>query len=476
MGTFSLKAVHAELSRTGCKVLRFAEVPTPPEAVAEGQVIPCPSLVHALTALRQRLGAGPRDVAVAIPASLALVRRLVMPKMPPKRLRALLEAQGQQFIPFYRDGAAFDFVVTNPDRSANEQEILLVAVPTVIVDRLRAVLRAASLRLVSLDIDIVALYRAGLALGQIPAGAPAVVLDIGHRRARLGLFNNGWPAIARTLDYLPLLPASAEQAEEVRFLSPDEFSVEVRRTAEIMLSQSRPDDALSAALLSMRSESPELAAQLEQEMKDGGHTAPEFRVVTAGGGHTVTAGFSLALGLSLAHVAPPMRLALLPRVSMDVVQQRRLAIIIFAFSLLASGAYGWFWHQKSLELADRRTALVKAIAAHNAYLSETEPKVKAVEARAKDFEPLRTALNTAEPWSVFYPHLRSLLPAGVVLETVNVSGQNLSLSGKVATPEGLADFVQRLHTSPMVAPPILHTYSEAAGTFNLTAKLNPRGR
>lgn len=453
--------------------MRFAEVPTPAEAIAGGQVVPGPALVAALKELRKKLGGGPREVATAIPANLALVRRLAMPKLPVKKLRSLLETQGQQFIPFYRDGATFDFVVTNPNLSPNELEILLVAVPTVVVERLQAAIRADGLKLVSLDIETVAQYRAGVALGEIQAGAHAAVLDVGHRRARLGLFSNGWPTIIRTMDVLPLLPTYGEPPADVRFLDPEEFAVELRRTVEILLSQSRPDDTVAAMLLSARWESPDVVSLLEEEMRVGGRTAPDFRVALTGG-PVVAPGFSMAFGLALALAAPPIRLTLLPRPPMDVVKQRRLAGIILFLSLLGAGAYGWYWYQDDLRLAEERIKLDKAMAEHNTYIAKTEPVVKAVEARAKEFEPLRTALNEKEPWSVFYPHLRSLLPTGVELQNINLSGQNLTLAGKASTPEALAEFVQKLHTSPMVVPPVLHSYAEAAGTFNISAKVQPR--
>lgn len=408
-GTYSIKAVHARQAGNGYEVARWAEVSTPEGAITEGQVNPGPELAAARRDLLQKLGPGPRETAVAIPAQLALVRRIAMPKLPARRLRALIEGQGHQFIPFFRDGATFDFVVVNPNLSEKEQELLLVAVPTSPVDKLRAALRAAGLRLAAVDVDMLALYRAALAAGTLTPGAPAALLDAGHRRARLGLFADGYPNMVRTLDVLPLLPGEAEPPPDVRYLAPEEFAVEVRRTMEILLGQARTGavPGLLRPLVGTGHGGPA-----------GGGTAQRLglpqRGRTAGGGsgrRGRAPGLALAFGLSLCTAVKPHRLALLPRPPLDAQRQRRIAAAFLAASVVGSGAYGWFWYQKDLQMQADTVRLTQAIATHNAYLAR-EKDIAAQEALRKGFDPLLAAYNISEPWSVLYPHLRSLLPPG----------------------------------------------------------------
>lgn len=452
-------------------VVQWAEVPTPPEAVIGGQISPGPQLVEALKALLQKLGPGTRDAVIAIPSQLALVRRLTMPKLPPKRLRGLIESQGQQFIPFFRDGATFDLVVINPNHGPTEQEILLVAVPTPVIQRLQAATRTAGIRLVSVDVDMIALYRANLAAGTLAPDEPVALLDAGHRRARLGIFRNGWPIMLRALDLLPLLPSPVEPPPDVRFLTPDEFAVEVRRTGEILLSQSRTE-AVSALALSAHWSDSTMQEMLESEWRQGERAAENFRVVTPG--REIPPGLALAYGLSLATAVKPYRLALLPRASVDVQRQRRNAALLLLATLAGAGAYGWFWYQKGLELHQESLRLAQAIAVHNADLAR-EKEIAAAEARIREYAPLEAVYKTTLPWTEFYPHLRSLLPQGVTLQQVSVNGTALTMNGRAATPEDAAEFIQRVHASPLIKPPILNTFTTAGGSFTVTAQIQLEG-
>lgn len=450
----------------------FAEVPTPPEAVAGGQIEIGQALVEPLKALVQKLGGGPKEVAVAIPSQMALVRRLPMPKLPIKRIRALIEAQGQQFIPFYRDGATFDLVVTNPNLSPKEQEVLLVAVPTGLVHRLRTTLRAAGLSLQALDLDVLALFRAGVATGVLSDAVPSAVLDVGATRARIGVFAAGWPVVVRSMDVLPLVASAGESPAEARLVLPEEFVGEVGRTAEILLSQARVQQ-LGALLLTARWSSDEVIRLLGEELQADGRTTAEFAVVTAGQG-SIPPGMALAFGLALAAVVKPYRLSLLPRASTDVHRQRRNAALLLVTAMLGIGTYGWFWYQDSLRLQSEQVRLAKEVTAHQAELAR-EKEVAALEARIREVAALEAAYRTTMPWTTLYPHLRGLLPEGVALQTVASSGTSLAISGQAPIPEDLAAFLQQLHTSELIAPPILSTYSNGGGSFSIATQLKLEG-
>lgn len=434
--------------------------------------MPGPHLVEPLKALLQKLGPGTTETAVCIPSQLALVRRIPMPKVSPKRLRALIESQGQRFIPFYRDGANFDLLVINPNLNQHEQEVLLVAVPSAVIKRLQALLKTAGLRLVAVDVDTMALYRAALALGHLKPGAPAAVLDVGHRRARLGLFTGGLPSVGRNLDMLPLPVTPPDDLPDASYQGTEEFAVEVRRTLEVIQGQARVDD-LSHLVLSAPNAQESLSGVLRAELQTGGRVASDFGV-TALGTADLPADMVPAFGASLAVAVKPYRFTLLPRTSTDVLRQRRTAALLLLVALAGSGGYGYFWYQQRLALEAEQQRITSQIAAHNAYLVR-EKEIAALEARFQSFQPIIEERGKLLQWTYLYPRLRALLPEDVTISNVAYGGDSLSITGRSGSPEGLAQFIQRLEDSPLAAPPVLSTFTDPGGDFAISAKVTPMG-
>ncbi len=287
--------------------------------------------------------------------------------------------------------------------------------PAALLERLRVTLKAAGLRVAAVDVEVMTLYPAALARGVLPAQAPVALVEAGHSRMRAAIFNGGWPALVRSLDVLPLIPGEAEPNPGARHQTPEDFATEVRRTTEILMSQSHTE-SLAGMLLAARWPAAEIAPLVAGEIVQAGRTPEGFQVTMTG--ESVPPGFTVAYGLALTLAAEPRSLHLLPRVPLDVQRQR----------------------------------VNQAIAEHNAYLAR-QAEVAATEARRRALDPLIQTTRSRLPWTVLYPHLRSLLPPGVRVQSIAVQGDSLSLTGQAESLEAMAEFGQRLQDSPWIKLP-----------------------
>lgn len=471
LGRASIRFVLANWAGGRPAVSRYLEIPLPAEVYHEGQFLDPVAAGQLLqTQLKTQLVPGRHRVAVAVGGQTALVRRVAVPRQQPAKIRHILETQGDQWIPFLREGAAFDFAVVDPDHSKHEQEILLVAVPTRYIEGLSAALRVAGLRLAALDLDLAALYRAALATAPLPAEGAVAVMDLERERPRIGLFDQGLAVGVRSLDTALPPPADPDLPElPLDLVAGEELLVETRRTLEMMIAQMQRPPALRALVLFAPGPVGELVAGLERELRRamGGYLAPDFQVVRLAEGEPP--GKALAFGLALVQARPPRGMHLLPRPTMV---QRRRQVASLALSLavaVGTGLYALQWSGEMPGLESRRLSLQANLNRLNAELKRSG-EIAAEEALAQRLQPLQQDLGRYPLWSTAFPRLRELLPAGVVLNTLVFGAPNLSLTGQATAPEQVAELLDALERSPDFQAPVLE-YSGGKGEINFAISL-----
>lgn len=476
LGANHIKFVEARKTEMGYSIARWAEVPMPVGGYADGQVIAPKVVGQALKeALKTQYRPGTRQVALSVGGQTALVRRLALPKLPLKRLRHLLETQGEQWIPFLREGACFDIAIVNPNMSDHEQEVLLVAIPQRHVEAAAQALRLAGLRLAALDVDINAHYRAALAARSAPREGTVAVLDLDQERARLGLFSGGNLSAVRSLEVIPYTPGPGEPPPDPMML--EGFAVDVRRSLELMLSQNRGDTQLAAlVVVSARWPAKEMMGLLERELQGemGHRLSADFQVRPAASADTPP-GTTLAFGLSMVEASLPSGLALLPRATVTEQNQRRWSNIVSLALVAGAGLYTAWWLSAMPALQTEESRLSLQLAKANQYL-EREPQVTEEEKRSQELQPLLEVLAVRDPWHIVYPHFKELLPRGVKLTQFASQPPAIRFTGSAPDPESVAGLYQSLEDSPYFVDPVL-TDSGAQGppvSFNGHVVMAPR--
>ncbi|HZQ77075.1 MAG TPA: type IV pilus assembly protein PilM [Acidimicrobiia bacterium] len=156
-------------------VTRVGEVPLPPGAVRDGEVLDPAAVGAAIAELWRQTGLRSRDVRVGLTGSRVVVRVVDMPAMPDDELGGAVRFSAADHIPIPLEEAVLDHAVLEPAPAveaggAPMVRVLVAAAHRSALDGLLAAVAAGGLRAVAVDLVPFALVRA---LTDPAAGRPA---------------------------------------------------------------------------------------------------------------------------------------------------------------------------------------------------------------------------------------------------------------------------------------------------------------
>jgi type IV pilus assembly protein PilM len=184
-------------ARGGWTLERFGTEPLGRGCISEGQIEDFDAVVAAVRRLLSHTAPRQRRVALALPASAVMTRRMVMPAgLRDDELEQLVRLEIEQHIPFPLDEVSLDFSVTGPLAGAGSQVEVLVAASRLerVQDR-QGVAEAAGLVPIVMDIETHASLRAMqrwlVARSLAAPGALMAWFDVGQTAMRLQVLQDG---------------------------------------------------------------------------------------------------------------------------------------------------------------------------------------------------------------------------------------------------------------------------------------------
>jgi len=156
IGSSSVKIV--ELSEAGKGTLRlerYAIEPLPRGAVVDGNVDKIDVVAEAVRRAWRRAGSKVKNVAMALPASAVITKRIALPaNLREEELEMQVESEANQYIPFALDEVSLDFQVLGAIPNApDDVEVLIAASRKEKVEDRVAVARAAGLKPMVVDVE-----------------------------------------------------------------------------------------------------------------------------------------------------------------------------------------------------------------------------------------------------------------------------------------------------------------------------------
>ena len=156
IGSSSVKLV--ELAETGGGTLRlerYAIEPLPRGAVVDGNIDKIDVVAEAVKRAWRRSGARVKNVAMALPASAVITKRISLPgSLREDELEMQVESEANQYIPFALDEVSLDFQVLGAIPNApDDVEVLIAASRKEKVEDRMAVAQAAGLKAVVVDVE-----------------------------------------------------------------------------------------------------------------------------------------------------------------------------------------------------------------------------------------------------------------------------------------------------------------------------------
>jgi len=228
----SVKMVElSAASGGGYRVERYAIEALPREAVTDGNIANLDAVSEAIRRGWRRLGTTTKFVALALPASAVITKKIILPAgLRDQELEVQVESEANQYIPFALDEVNLDFQVIGPAASgADEDEVLIAASRKEKVEDRVAAAEAAGLKALVMDVESYAALSAfELVQAQLADhGADKIIalVDAGANVMNVSVLRNGTQVYAReqafggfllTQDIMRHFGMSLEEAESTK--------------------------------------------------------------------------------------------------------------------------------------------------------------------------------------------------------------------------------------------------------------------
>ena len=189
--------------KEGYRVERYTIEVLPKDAVSDGNIANMDGVVDAVKRAWKRLGTSTRNVAMALPGSAVITKKIIVPAgLREDQLEIQVESEANQYIPFAIDEVNLDFQVIGPAPSVpDELEVFIAASKKERVEDRVAVADAAGLSAVVVDVETQAALSAfELIERQLPGGGKnqtIALVDAGSSVMSLTVLRNGQQVYAR---------------------------------------------------------------------------------------------------------------------------------------------------------------------------------------------------------------------------------------------------------------------------------------
>lgn len=168
----SVKLVELGQDKAGNLVLEHcAIVPLERGWITDGNIEKFDEVADAVRRLVKKSGTKTRNVAMALPPSAVITKKIILPGgMSDQELELQVETEANQYIPFPLDEVSLDFCIVGPSAaSAGDIEVLIAASRREKVQDIQGLAEAAGLKPVIVDVES---YASRLATGRLIENLP----------------------------------------------------------------------------------------------------------------------------------------------------------------------------------------------------------------------------------------------------------------------------------------------------------------
>jgi type IV pilus assembly protein PilM len=227
-------------------VERYAIEPLPRDSVVDGNIAQMEAVAEAIRRAVRKLGGNVRDVAVALPSSAVITKKILLPAgLREQEMEVQVESEANQYIPFPLEEVNLDFQVIGPaPASPDDVEVLIAASRKEKVEDRVGVAELAGLKVDIVDVETYASQAAfNLLCRQIPEGINDKIfalIDIGANTMNVAILRNEQQVYSReqafggnqlTQDIVRRYDMNFEQAEAAKRSGdlPDDYTQSLLR-------------------------------------------------------------------------------------------------------------------------------------------------------------------------------------------------------------------------------------------------------
>ena len=144
-------------------------------------------IVEMLKDLRRESHVTARDFVFSIPATSSFVTTISLPRMETNELEKAMPFEARRYVPIPMSEIVFEWEVTEAGQNQESMNVLLLAVPKDVIERLKKVSSALDIRLRAVEIEIFSMLRSLVGHDT----TPTAILNIGHHATTIVLADQG---------------------------------------------------------------------------------------------------------------------------------------------------------------------------------------------------------------------------------------------------------------------------------------------
>ncbi len=307
IGTSSVKAVHLQRSRSAYTLVDLGIAPIHPETIVDGVIMDAATVSATIRQLFGEHNIGIKDVAFSISGNSVISKKIKVPTMKKAELREAIAWEAEQHIPYSIEDVNLDFqILREAGPGEQEMDVLLVAVKKDALNAYLAVITAAGLSAVVVDVDAFAIENAFTMSKKVQPGEVVALVNIGASVTNINILDGGISAFTRdsplggnrhTESIQKSAGLSFEQAESLKRGEPvaghsvaeakpviemanSELAGEIRRSFDFFYSTSQRDTIHRVVLSGGCALLPDMAASLSSVLELPVEVTNPFQYIT----------------------------------------------------------------------------------------------------------------------------------------------------------------------------------------------------
>ncbi len=201
IGSSTLKVVEAVSTNTGWELLAAAVDRCPPDAIKDGVVRDVQEVGAAIRRMLREAGIKATGAVCGISGSQVIVRQVQFPKMSEALLRKSIKYEAGKFISSSIEDSVVEFEIIGDAEEPGQMNVWLVAAPREMVDSRVAVLEAAGLEPLAVDVEAFALIRSIVELSSTDRflNETVALVDMGASHTDVNIVSRGEFALTRNI-------------------------------------------------------------------------------------------------------------------------------------------------------------------------------------------------------------------------------------------------------------------------------------
>lgn len=198
IGSHSIKLVQLAKKQNHLVLVAAGTVLSPPNILDSEAAEDLANVAETLRKLKHDIRVTTNNVVMALPESQVFSRVVEMPNLTEAEVASAIKWEAEQYVPIPLSEVNIDWQILNsPDSKDNKIEVLLVAAPTVLVNKYLQILKTADLNPISFETEIIAVARS---LVSNTIGSPtSLIISLGASTTDLTAVRGGQISFTRSI-------------------------------------------------------------------------------------------------------------------------------------------------------------------------------------------------------------------------------------------------------------------------------------